>query len=101
MSVDHFSEKILRLPPRMVTPLIQTPIPWANAKNYQRFVYAAILKYLGCRTDQQSFEIETKEVAKEVLRFLREHGISMADFAAKVVRLQKSTLFGYLVRFVA
>ncbi len=35
MNVDHFSEKVLRLPPRMVTPLIQTPIPWANAKNYQ------------------------------------------------------------------
>jgi hypothetical protein len=39
-------------------------------------------------------------VAKEVLRFLREHGISMTDFAAKVVRLQRNTISSYLVTSV-
>ena len=100
LNVDHFAERILRLPPRMVSPLVQTPIQWQAAKNYDRFVYASMLKYLGSPIDHLSFEIETKEVARDVLRFLREHGISLTDFAAKVVRLQRATLFNYLVSFL-
>jgi hypothetical protein len=84
----------------MVSPLVQTPIQWQAAKNYDRFVYASMLKYLGSPIDHLSFEIETKEVARDVLRFLREHGISLTDFAAKVVRLQRATLFNYLVSFL-
>ena len=52
----------------MVTPLIQTPIQWDSAKNYERFVYIAMLKYLGNSTENLSCEIETKDVAREVLR---------------------------------
>ena len=97
LSIDHFAERILRLPPRLVTPLVQNPIPWPAAKNHERFVYSAMARYLGLPTDRLVVEIDTKEVAKDVLRFLREHGISTTDFATKVVRLQRATLTNYLV----
>ena len=99
LSIDHFAERILRLPPRLVTPLVQNPIPWPAAKNHERFVYSAMARYLGLPTDRLVVDLDTKEVAKDVLKFLREHGISTTDFASKVVRLQRATLNNYLVRF--
>ena len=98
MSVDQFGEKILRLPPRMVTPLVHTPIAWPSTKNYERFVYNAMARYIGIVTDHLTIDVDTREVSRDVLRFLREHGISTTDFAAKVVRLQRATLTNYLVR---
>jgi len=100
LSINNFAERILRLPPRLVTPLVQNPIPWSAAKNHERFVYSAMARYLGLSTDRLPIELDTREIAKDVLRFLREHGISTTDFATKVVRLQRATLTNYLVSFI-
>lgn len=96
ISVEQFSERILRLPSRLVGPLMRNPSMWDTCKNHEKCAYVAMLKYLGRPTDNLSAQIDTREVAKDILRFLREHGISMFDFASKVVKVPKGNLFGYL-----
>ncbi len=97
MKVSQLAQSLLPgLPPLYLNDYLFNPIDWTTATPHQRYVYAMLNYWLGNEEDLfAGVYLNTRQVASEALRFVKQNGVTISEFADRVVKIPRASVSLY------
>ena len=86
------------LPVDIMKNLLKYPVSWHLTSPHERFIYLSLTQWL-CKKyverEIRDLDIDTYEICSESLRFIKEHGITVAQFASKIAHIPRANVSLY------
>lgn len=86
------------LPSSVMSSLLHQPLDWSICQPHEKYIYLSLVEWLGHSLDdflKDNLDVDTADIGHSSLAFIKDHNITVTEFAEKVAKFPRANVSLY------